>query len=154
RRFGDVKALQQALAETRGIKVATWHETAPWVADSLRPGDRGYYLVQDIEESYCTTPQEIERVLQTYTLGLRPITEGTWVSDQLRERFGLDPVFVSIGLDFDVFREQPAQRDPNMIFTQARTCSGGGAAGFRLKGWETARAVAQHCRRANPQTSL
>jgi GT2 family glycosyltransferase/glycosyltransferase involved in cell wall biosynthesis len=154
RRFGNVPALRQALAEVRGIKVATWHETAPWVAGSLRAGDRGYYLVQDIEESYCSTPQEIQYVLDTYTLGLRPITEGTWVSEQLRQRFGLDPVFVSIGLDFEVFHEQAAQRDPDLILTQARTCSGGGAAGFRLKGWETARAVAQRCRRANPQTSL
>jgi len=154
RRFGQEQALCQALAEVRGIKVATWHETAPRVAESLRSGDRGYYLVQDIEESYCTTPEEIQRVLQTYKLGLRPITEGTWVSAQLRQRFGLDPVFVSIGLDFQVFGEQSAQRDPHLILTQARTCSGGGAAGFRLKGWETARAVAQRCRRANPQTSL
>src|SRR5262249_54834602 len=120
----------------------------------LQPGDRGYYLVQDIEESYCTTPEEVERVLATYQLGLKPITEGTWVGEQLRQRFGLDPVFVSIGLDHDVFHEQPAQRDPNLIFTQARTCSGGGAAGFRLKGWETARSVAQRCRAANPQVSL
>jgi GT2 family glycosyltransferase/glycosyltransferase involved in cell wall biosynthesis len=154
RRFGHAQALCQALAEVRGIKVATWHETAPWVAGSLRSGDRGYYLVQDIEESYCTTPEESQRVLQTYRLGLRPITEGTWVSAQLRQRFGLDPVFVSIGLDFEVFGEQSAQRDPHLIFTQARTCSGGGAAGFRLKGWDTARAVAQRCRCANPQTSL
>src|SRR5262249_35113684 len=36
RAFGDIGILKQALAQFRGIKVATWHETAPWVAESLQ----------------------------------------------------------------------------------------------------------------------
>src|SRR5207249_1975898 len=56
--FSSPDALRAALRHFRGIKVATWHETAPWVADSLRPGDRGYYLIQDIEDCYGTTEEE------------------------------------------------------------------------------------------------
>jgi GT2 family glycosyltransferase/glycosyltransferase involved in cell wall biosynthesis len=154
RAFGDIAILKQALVQFRGIKVATWHETAPWVAESLQPGDRGYYLVQDIEESYSRSPQEAAEVLQTYSLGLKPLTEGTWVRDQLKERFQLDSVFVSIGLDLHMFQPRPATRDPNLILTQARTWSGGGAAGRRLKGWDTARTTVLRCRLLNPRTSL
>lgn len=152
--FDSLAALKAALAQFRGIKVATWYETAAWVAESLRPGDRGYYLVQDIEECYCTTPAETAAVRASYRLNLRPITEGTWVRDQLRERFGRDSVCVGIGLDFEVFQPLAVSRQSQRILTQARTWSGGGAAGARLKGWETARQTVLRCFRANPRTLL
>ncbi len=154
RSFASPDALRQALADFRGIKVATWHETAPWVADSLRAGDRGYYLVQDIEESYCDTSEAATAVLDTYRLGLKPLTEGTWVRDQLRQRFGLESAFVSIGLDHDIFQPQPTIRDPQRILTQMRTWSGGGDAGTRLKGWQTARDAVLRCLELNPRTAL
>jgi GT2 family glycosyltransferase/glycosyltransferase involved in cell wall biosynthesis len=153
-RFSDVDTLRQALARFRGIKVATWYETAPWVAESLQPGDRGYYLIQDIEESYCHTPEDAAIALKTYTLGLKPITEGFWVREQLRQRFGLESVFVSIGLDFELFRPRLALREPQRILTQARTWSGGVAAGATLKGWDTARDTLVRCHDANPRTTL
>ena len=69
---------------------------------SLRPGERGYYLVQDIEECYCTTAEQTQAALASYRFGLRPITEGTWVRDQLKQRFGRESVFVGIGVDYGV----------------------------------------------------
>jgi GT2 family glycosyltransferase/glycosyltransferase involved in cell wall biosynthesis len=153
-RFDSVAALKSALDCFRGIKVATWYETAPWVAESLRPGDRGYYLVQDIEECYCTTSEETRAVRATYRLGLRPITESIWGRDQLKQRFGRESVFVGIGLDFDAFQPIPATREPHCILTQARTWSAGGAAGARLKGWETARETVSRCFELNPRTTL
>src|SRR5262249_47481110 len=56
-RFRNLESLQKALRRFRGIKVATWHETAPWVAASLRRSDRGYYLIQDIEDCYATSAE-------------------------------------------------------------------------------------------------
>jgi GT2 family glycosyltransferase/glycosyltransferase involved in cell wall biosynthesis/SAM-dependent methyltransferase len=155
RRFASHEELREALSRFRGIKVATWHETAPWVAASLQPGDRGYYMVQDIEESYAATPEQAAAALETYSLGLRPLTEGEWVHQQLKSRFGLDPTFVSIGLDHDCFQTTRSPREPNRILTQARTWSGGGAeVGARLKGWDTARAVILRTREINPRTTL
>jgi GT2 family glycosyltransferase/glycosyltransferase involved in cell wall biosynthesis len=153
-RFDSPGALKAALARFRGIKVATWYETAPWVAESLRPGDRGYYLVQDIEDCYGTTPQETKAACATYQLDLRLITEGTWVRDQLKQRFGRESVFAGMGLDLDVFQPVSASRDGHRILTQARTWSGGGAAGARLKGWETARDTVVRCFGMNPHTTL
>jgi GT2 family glycosyltransferase/glycosyltransferase involved in cell wall biosynthesis len=153
-RFDCLDALKAALGRFRGIKVATWYQTAPWVVDSLRPGDRGYYLVQDVEEGYALNAEEGAAVRATYRLDLRPITEGVWVRDQLRQRFGRDSVFIGIGLDFDVFRPVSGGREPQRILTQARTWSAGGAAGARLKGWETARNTVLRCFELNPSTTL
>ncbi len=153
-KFASVDALKRALADFRGIKVATWYETAPWVAETLQPGDRGYYMVQDIEESYCDTPKKTSEALATYRLGLKPITEGVWVRNQLKERFGLDSTFVSIGLDFELFQPRLVMRDAQRILTQARTWSGGAEAGARLKGWDTAKATILRCRELNPRTTL
>lgn len=154
RRFGSIDALRHALRDFRGIKVATWYETAPWVAESLQQGDRGYYLVQDIEDSYSDTPEQADAARRTYSLGLRAITEGTWVRQQLRERFNVDSVFVSIGLDHDRFRPQVVLREPQRILTQLRTWSGGVSAGARIKGWDTARDTVVRCFAANPRTTL
>lgn len=154
RRFPTVERLRAALAEFRGIKVATWYETAPWVAESLRPGDRGYYLVQDVEESYATNPAQAAAALETYRLGLTPITEAAWTDRQLRERFGLRPVFVGIGVDLLRFRPRGLPRDPRLLLTPARTWSGGGEAGARLKGWDTARAAVARCLELTPGMRL
>ena len=99
-------------------------------------------------------PEETEAALATYRLGLRPITEGIWVRDQLKQRFGRESVFVGIGVDFDLFQPVLVSREPHCILTQARTWSGGGAAGALLKGWETARETVSRCFELNPRTTL
>ncbi len=152
--FESVDKLRAALTRFRGVKVACWHETAPMVAESLQPGDRGYYLVQDIEEWYSETPEQITAARKSYQLGLRPISEGLWVERQLRERFGLNPIQVHIGLDLETFQPRGGERRPDQIMTQARTWSGGVGAGSRIKGWDVARKVIERCRELNPDTSL
>lgn len=152
--FETPDELRDALKAFRGVKVATWYETAPWVAESLSKGDKGYYLVQDIEDSYATNAAEAQTALSTYQLPLTIITEGLWVRDQLETRFGRDSVFVSIGLDHQRFCPAPAQVDTERILTQARTWSGGGWAGEWLKGWATARDAVALCVQKNPRTAL
>ena len=152
--FESVDNLRRALAGFRGVKIACWHETAPLVAESLQPGDRGYYLVQDIEEWYSETPDQITAVRKSYQLGLKPISEGLWVERQLRDRFGLDPIQVHIGLDLETFRPRDGERRPQQIMTQARTWSGGVGAGNRIKGWDIARKVIERCHELNPRSEL
>jgi GT2 family glycosyltransferase/glycosyltransferase involved in cell wall biosynthesis len=152
--FGTQAELQRQLNAFRGIKVATWYETAPLVAASLRGQDRGYYMVQDIEESYCDDDEQKRRVAATYRLGLQTLSEGFWVERQLRERFGLDPVQVRIGVDFEMFQPRGGIRRPHQIMTQARTWSGGVGAGRRIKGWDIALAVIHRTWARNPKTEL
>jgi GT2 family glycosyltransferase len=152
--FGSASELRRHLSRVRGIKVATWHETAPMVAATLQNGDRGYYLVQDIEEWYAASPAERDAIQRTYRLGLQPLSEGLWVEGQLRERFGLDPIQVRIGLDFETYRPRGGERRTQQIMTQARTWSGGVGAGNRIKGWDIAQAVIHRTWAANPKTEL
>src|SRR5437870_3676128 len=86
KRFNTAEELCTALRREKGIKIATWFETAYWVANSLVKGDRGYYLVQDIEDSYCILPHMKEWALNTYKLGLKPIVDAKWVYNQLADR--------------------------------------------------------------------
>lgn len=152
--FGSNAELQRHLNAFRGIKVATWYETAPMVAASLRGRDRGYYMVQDIEESYCHDDEQKRRVAATYRLGLQTLSEGFWVERQLRERFGLDPIQVRIGVDLDTFQPRGGTRRPQQIMTQARTWSGGVGAGNRIKGWDIALGVIHRVWARNPRTEL
>lgn len=152
--FGSPAALQKQLNAFRGIKVATWYETAPMVAASLRGQDRGYYMVQDIEESYCEDEEQKRRVAATYRLGLQTLSEGFWVERQLRERFGLNPIQVRIGVDFETFQPRGGVRKPQQIMTQARTWSGGVGAGQRIKGWDISLAVIHRTWARNPKTEL
>ncbi len=152
--FETVENLRRALAGFRGIKIACWHETAPMVAESLRGNDRGYYLVQDIEEWYSETPEQLTAARKSYQLGLKPISEGLWVERQLRDRFGLNPIQVHIGLDLETFQPRGGERQPNQIMTQVRTWSGGVGAGNRIKGWDIAKQVIERCHEHNPATEL
>lgn len=101
------------LASIRGIKVATWCGTAPWVAESLRDDDKGFYLVQDLDE---WTYHKLEPV--TYWLGLSHIVEGRWVEKQLRESFSEysdEPTWVGIGTRY---AGVPMQRERFRVFAQ------------------------------------
>lgn len=135
--FGRVKDLTDALRAASGIKVATWFETAFWVSECVNPGDAGYYLVQDIEDSYAVRPEHKEFILSTYRLGLKPITEGKWVEQELLNRFGLKSVNVGIGLDFNTFQPvQHVNKDPFCVLTQCRVWTAGPE---YLKGWSVGR---------------
>src|SRR5262245_16094026 len=50
RQFANTDLLGNALRSERAVKVATWWETASWVATNLQEGERGFYLVQDIDQ--------------------------------------------------------------------------------------------------------
>ena len=138
REFPDFDSLRRELARTRAIKVATWWGTAAIVAQALSPGDRGFYLVQDIETSYAADTAEAERVLASYQLGLTLVTVGRWVAEQLRSRFGLVSRHVGIGLSHNVFHPDQAVGRDRSVLAQARRWAGGPN---DLKDWPTTRAV-------------
>ena len=137
RLFPSPTDLLADLRRGRAVKVATWWETAEWVADSLAAGERGYYLVQDIETSYAVTDAGAARILASYQLGLTPLTEGRWVDRQLRDR-GLEPRFLGIGLDHDTFRPDATIPRQRSLLAQARRWGGGPR---DLKDWPTTLAV-------------
>lgn len=144
--FPSTDHLGDALRRTSAVKVATWWQTASWVAPNLQPGEAGFYLVQDLDqETYA-----FDHSGSSYKLGLIPIVESAWVAEQLRNRWNLSPINVSLGIDHDVFKPLNVPRDINRVFTTYRPASGPND----LKGFSTALRVVQIARNQNPAASL
>lgn len=152
RMFNSLDELGRVARETRAHKVATWWETANWVAETIRLGDRGFYLTQDIETTYSSSPVQDERILATYQLGLTPLPTSRWVEEQLVNVVKSDrpPVFVGLGIDLDTYAPLPMAREQQRIFTPFRPQAGPND----LKGWFCARVAADFCRKIEPKTSL
>lgn len=148
--FKNTDELGAALSAFSGVKVATWWETAYAINTCRRPGDNWFYLVQDIETGYCTSQSQANSCLATYKLGLKPLTEGRWVHDQLLTLSSIPPYYVGIGLDRDIFRQIPIRRERNRITCQYRKWGEGNG----MKGWNTSLEVIEHARRLNPATEV
>lgn len=152
RMFNSLDQLGKAARETRAHKIATWWETASWVQETLRHDDKGFYLTQDIETTYSSSPAQDAAILKTYQMGLTPLATSRWVEHQLKEKVKSDiaPVFVGLGIDRDMFAPLPMAREQFRIFTPYRPNAGP----RDLKGWLCARVAADHCRRLVPDASL
>jgi glycosyltransferase involved in cell wall biosynthesis len=136
RRFHTTDELGDALQQQHAAIVATWWQTASWVAPNLRHGSRGFYLVQDIDE----LTYGMSSAGTSYKLGLRCITESEWVTRELKLRYGVDAVNVGIGIDHRVFRPHPdGTWDKDAVMTSYRPLAGPND----LKGWGTAVHVAE-----------
>jgi hypothetical protein len=64
------------------------------------PGAR-FYLVQDFEPYFYPKGSAYALAEDTYRFGFRPLTVGHMVADELRQRFGLEPVVAEFGCDRD-----------------------------------------------------
>lgn len=148
RRFPNTDQLGAALqAETDAAIVATWWQTASWVAPNLRGRSRGFYFCQDIDElTYGHSDAGT-----SYKLGLHCVTEAVWVADDIQRRYGVGSTNVGIAMDHDVFAPLPGViRDRNRVMATYRP----GAGPNDLKGWGTALATMQIVCRANPAAYL
>jgi len=87
------------------VVVATWWETAEWVAAlSPRKGAKVYFIQGD-EPSFC---EPADRVARTWQLPMHRITCATWLADLVRERTGDDDVHaVPNAVDHDQFHAEP-----------------------------------------------
>jgi glycosyltransferase involved in cell wall biosynthesis len=127
RLFPHTDQLGAALQGFTGVKVATIPQTASWVASNLLPGEKGFYLAQDDDaRTYSGDGSG-----SSYRHGLTVVTEGEYVTADLRERYGVEAVNVGIGYDHRVFYPLPMTRDRLRVLTPYRPHAGGGD----LKGW-------------------
>lgn len=145
--FGHTDHLGAALQGFRGVKVATFWTTASWVAPNLLPGERGFYLVQDLDQRTYSGDDSGT----SYRLGLTAVTESDSVQEDLRRSYGVEGVNVGIGIDHRTFRPLPMIRDKLRILTPARTTSAGPAG---LKGWDLAVAALKLLAAREPRASL
>jgi glycosyltransferase involved in cell wall biosynthesis len=91
------------------VVVATWWETAPWVA-ALSPskGAKAYFM-----QDYGAPGQELEDVVASWALPLHIITISRWLADLVIEHRGDVPVsLVPNGVDLPLFNAPPRGKRP------------------------------------------
>lgn len=101
------------------IVIATWWETAEWVA--ALPAGKGakVYFIQHYE---IHDGQPVDRVKKTWALPLRKIVVAQWLADIAREEYGdVDAALVPNSVDLDVFHApERGKRDlPTVGFMHA-----------------------------------
>jgi glycosyltransferase involved in cell wall biosynthesis len=119
--IADYDQLVYVLSKQDGVKVATYWRTAHPVMEASKPGE-GYYLIQDIETSYMSTPLMKGIVMETYELGLHHFTTSRWVEKQI------DADYMGIGVESDVYKRIGVRREKLIVLGIARQLS--------LKGWD------------------
>jgi glycosyltransferase involved in cell wall biosynthesis len=89
--------------------VATWWETAHWVANlSPRKGAKAYFM-----QDYGAPGQELEKIVPTWTLPLHIITIAQWLVDLIREHCGDIPIsLVQNAADLENFYAEPRTKQP------------------------------------------
>lgn len=92
------------------VVVATWWETAEWVAALSPRKGRKFYFLQDYEV-FPYLP--VDRVVATYALPLTRIAVSQYIRNMLSEHHGIDDVaVVNNGVDLDHFTV-PARAKPD-----------------------------------------
>lgn len=85
------------------VAIGTWWRT---IYELYRIKAKQYiYFVQSIESKFYSDNEYSIKMLAelTYALGLKVITEATWIKEYLEDKFGLDVILVRNGLKKDVF---------------------------------------------------
>jgi glycosyltransferase involved in cell wall biosynthesis len=90
------------------VVIATWWETAEWVARLAPRKGRNVYLVQG-HEVFEYVPRD--RSEATYRMPLRKIAVARWLVDLMRERYGdATSILVSNAVDHAVFTAPPRDK--------------------------------------------
>lgn len=126
------------------VVVATWWETAPWVARlSPAKGAKAYFM-----QDYGAPGQELERIVPTWTLPLHIITISEWLSALVQSHCPGTPVtLVPNAVDVTSFDAPPRGKRPvpSVGFTY-RTES--------TKGMDVALAAIAEARRSLPELTV
>lgn len=94
------------------VVVATWWETAEWVAKlSPRKGAKAY-LIQQVESNFPGQPAD--RVEATWRLRMQKIVVSQWLTEVARDRFGdSTSIIVPNGIDLDLFHAPHRGKQPH-----------------------------------------
>jgi glycosyltransferase involved in cell wall biosynthesis len=93
------------------VVVATWWETAEWVADLPAAKGAKVYFLQHHEVVF--DPANANRIDATWRLPMRKVVVARWLADLARDRFG-DPAarVVPNAVDADLFHAPPRGKRP------------------------------------------
>jgi glycosyltransferase involved in cell wall biosynthesis len=93
------------------VVVATWWETAEWVARLSPCKGAKAYLIQQVESNFPGQPAEC--IEATWRLPMQKIVVSQWLTEVARDRFG-DPtsIIVPNGIDLDLFHAPHRGKQP------------------------------------------
>lgn len=93
------------------VVVATWWETAEWVAKlSSRKGAKAY-LIQQVESNFPGQPAD--RIEATWRLPMQKIVVSQWLTEVARDRYGdSTSIIVPNGIDLDLFHAPHRGKQP------------------------------------------
>ena len=103
------------------VVIATWWETAEWVAALSPEKGRKYYFLQDYE---IFKPEVEARVVATYRLPMEKFTVSSWIRDTIATRHGTTDIeIVRNAVDTDQFKAErrPRNRSLRVGFLYTRT---------------------------------
>nr|WP_281502671.1 glycosyltransferase family 4 protein [Aliiroseovarius sp. F47248L] len=90
------------------VTFATGWQTAYWVSKHRASRDK-FYFVQDFEPYFFPVSSEYAMSENTYKLGLKAITAGSWLSEKLSSEYGMKCGAVSFGVENDFYYPRPAK---------------------------------------------
>lgn len=94
------------------ITIATGWQTAYWVSHHQASLEK-IYFVQDFEPFFYPVSSEYFLAENTYKLGMKAITAGTWLSDKLSEEYGMLCRPVSFACDSRSYFPHERRPGPN-----------------------------------------
>lgn len=102
------------------VTFATGWQTAYWVSKH-RATRHKLYFVQDFEPNFHAMSSEYLLAENTYRLGLRGITAGSWLSEKLSREYGMECDAVSFGVEHDHYVQTDRRDKSNFnIFFYSR----------------------------------
>ena len=94
------------------VIVATWWETAEWVAAMPAAKGRKVHLIQHDEREFYQDPAMKARVAATWRLpGFHRVVIAGWLGELGRREFGVESDLVNNAVDMTVFDAPPRQRN-------------------------------------------
>lgn len=99
------------------VTLATGWQTAYWVAQHQASREK-FYFVQDFEPFFHSISAEYFLAENTYKLGLKAITAGSWLADKLSQDYGMRCGAVSFSCEHAHYFPRPRQPSPrfNILF--------------------------------------
>jgi glycosyltransferase involved in cell wall biosynthesis len=96
------------------VVIATWWETAHWIAQlSPEKGAKVYFVQHHEADPTWIGPERVAHAQASYRLPLYPITISQWLVDILRDRYGHSEVaHVPNSFDMRLFSTPPRGRQP------------------------------------------
>ena len=116
-------ALSVDLARGTGsdVYIATaWQTAIPTYLTAKRKRAPVLYFVQADERTFSPFPLYRKLAEKTYRLPIPKFTQSLWLKSHLEHLYGNEVQYIGIGIDSDVFRPRPVERD-KIVFTICRS---------------------------------